>query len=369
MASIIRQAMDKMDKMKDNKQSSSQQSETVPLVHFLPLPSIGNISGADPLLYSSMPLNLTGNLITDLAKKTSLSSNDLTPFNNQLNGTTFKRACCMSKKRIPVKIPIPNNFNGNTTNLNKNMNYIEKNINIPDGVCGSYTQGSPDCDQFFAIYCANVKNDYMIANGGNFDPSEFNEYAPECACYGKTLIDYASEKETLSVGDQLKLNYPPKCYMLGCNDPNSAYQDKQSRDNQCNIISCDAQILVQGSSAGRDLSVSGTNVQQNCGGNTSGNTDNTSTTTNTNTTNNTSTSTIIPSQPSISTANPTSPTVSTTQPASNSATPPATATTATAENSSSSIGYYVGGIASSVSSIICIALIVTVIVFIIKRKQ
>ena len=60
------------------------------------------------------------------------------PFEDILNGTTLKRACCLGKKEIRVKIPIPKDYTGSLQPINKDYNYIEKNVSIPDGVCGVY---------------------------------------------------------------------------------------------------------------------------------------------------------------------------------------------------------------------------------------
>lgn len=231
---------------------------------FPDLPNITPRDGYDPFIYASMPSNMSSTQISSLATKLGLSANDPTTITNKLNGTTYKRACCMGKTTIPVKLPIPTNYGGTLTPINTDYNYIEKNVPVTTDVCGEFTPHSTQCDEFFETYCANVKNDYeTLLNGSTFDPAEWNAYSPECACYGKTLNDYAKESST-TISSQFLNNIAPICYMSGCNNVASAYQDPQSRKATCDTTICEAYVKLENTTAGRDLTISGTNIVQNC---------------------------------------------------------------------------------------------------------
>jgi len=265
----------------------------------------------------------------------------------------------MGKKSIPVKIPIPNNFSGRMNDINTIYGYIEKSVDIASNddvyknMCGAYISNSTTCDAFMDTYCTNTKNDYVNLIGGtnNFDSSEWNKYSPECACYGKTLIEIANVKST---ADMMKLNYPPKTYMSGC-IAGQAYQDKQSRESQNPIINCDAQIILSDIDAGNNVNISDNKIEQNCGASatTSSNVDDTGTSdaTKNNTTNNTNTT--------KDTTNNTNTTKDTTKDTTNKTTN--TSTT----SSSNMLYYYIGGAGGLlISSMCCVCIIILLLIMI-----
>jgi hypothetical protein len=235
------------------------------------IPSVNIIPYTDPLVYSSYPLSFSSDKMQDglatLYSKTGLTNNDPDTYEEILRGTTIKRACCMGKKTMPVKIPIPLNYNGVPQDINKKFNYITKEITIPDGVCGEYIQNTQKCDNFFATYCENVKND-LSSLSGKFDSALWTQYSPECACYGQTYADLAKEKGTpLDSNTQRMLNnISPKTYMPSCNNPSVAYQDKQSREDNRSLTICSALVEIRDASAGQNMAVSNIMAANNCGG-------------------------------------------------------------------------------------------------------
>jgi hypothetical protein len=353
------------------------------------LPNVNIISGSDPLAYTSYPLNYSdktiAGILSKLYSKTGISSNETKSYDDLLLGSTYKRACCMGKKTIPVKIPTPANYSGVLQDINKQFNYVTKEVTIPDGFCGEYTPKSQTCDNFFATYCENVRND-MENIVGSFDSTLWNQYSPECACYGQTYAELAKEKgASVDTSTQKMLNnISPKTYMPMCSDPNVAYQDKQSREDNRSLTVCSALVEIQDASAGQNMAVSNIMASNNCGNDTA--VTSTSTTTPTTSTTTPSTSTTTPSTstttpttstttPTTSTTTPTTstttPTTSTTTPTTSTTTPSTTSTTTSSTNSSSSTStstYALIGGGISLSLSVCCIILILIIFFVMRQK-
>ena len=190
----------------------------------------------DSLIYSSIQNTIDDdNEINKIIAATDASGNSKTEKINSINDildkTTMKRACCMNKKTINVRIPIPNG--SSVDNLNQKFGYYEKTIEIPDGFCNQYlpgyTNGSEVCNNFYNAYCSNIRDIYIKANNNKFSQSEFSLYKPECACYG--LERKANENASYTIS--------PKCYMIGCKAGESnVYLDPTSRKEECNQTIC-----------------------------------------------------------------------------------------------------------------------------------
>lgn len=224
----------------------------------------------DALVYAEIPNNISDtNELADLANSVQIAASSTSEINNSLtnylNETTVKRACCLGRAGPPkadnstgvkVRIPIPTGYNvkGDVQGEMENkFGYIDKMVYVPENMCNSQlTPGSGYCDNFYEIYCSNIRQLYQTENDGNFNEIEFSKYKPECACYSKPKEGYNS--------------IPPKCYMMNCNQGVSGmYLDPLSRTSgPCNMTICNAIFQASGLSAGGSMNVNN-QVQQNCG--------------------------------------------------------------------------------------------------------
>lgn len=224
----------------------------------------------DALVYAEIPNNISDtNELADLANSVQIAASSTSEISNNLSQylseTTIKRACCLGRAGPPkadnstgirVRIPIPTGYNvkGDVQGeIENKFGFIDKMVYVPENMCSStYSPGSAYCDNFYEIYCSNMREFYETENGGNFDEIEFSKYKPECACYSKPKEGYNS--------------IPPKCYMMNCNQGVAGlYLDPLSRTSgPCNMTICNAIFQASGLSAGGSMDVNN-QVQQNCG--------------------------------------------------------------------------------------------------------
>jgi hypothetical protein len=185
-----------------------------------------------------------------------------------LDETTIKRACCLTKQQrstgklqyIKVKMPIPIDITEGNSNIGKKFKFYEKVVQIPVNLCKPEWDDN-FCDQFYQVYCHNVRNMYendKTVLGEKYDGAEFAEFAPDCACFGKEI------KDTL-----MSQAIPHNCYMYGCNQNQIAYLDKGSRNldgtaKSCNLTICQSTIDLADISA-KDINFVPT-ITQNCTG-------------------------------------------------------------------------------------------------------
>jgi len=91
--------------------------------------------------------------------------------NDLLDETTIKRACCLGKDSIDVRIPIPTNINLDDYEDRKQIfekyGYFTKNIKINrEKMCKpEWTQNY--CDNFYTAYCKNQLNIHKEKNKWN----------------------------------------------------------------------------------------------------------------------------------------------------------------------------------------------------------
>jgi hypothetical protein len=175
-------------------------------------------------------------------------------YNAGLNATSLKRACCNSIGKagagiddtISVDISIPltesemmwaTNGEDDAQRLAGKFGVSKKTITIPKSLCTTmmpdYKWASGVCDDFYKVYCNNVKEIYRAAVEGEYNPMEFAKYKPECACYG----------DVPNFIKQLGENVPAKCYMNGCFDGNASYLDAPSRED-CHFTICQANVNI-----------------------------------------------------------------------------------------------------------------------------
>lgn len=223
----------------------------------------------DALVYAEMNNNLTNQeLIQDLANQMNINSSNLTDiqntFNDYLDETTIKRACCMGRAGpnkgdgstgIHVKIPIPTGYNLNqdvNKNLESKFDFIEKTVYVPQEMCNpQWQKDQPYCDNFMDIYCANQLKIFTDLNNGNFDQGNWKLYSKECSCYAPPNPSYASAPHT--------------CYMNGCSGGDSGvYIDPSSRGKQCDMTVCTSILNAADIQAGGSANIN-SQVEQNCG--------------------------------------------------------------------------------------------------------
>lgn len=182
-----------------------------------------------------------------------------------LNKTQIKRACCNASNKINVRIPLPAGIvaeGGDAAKLITKFGYYDKQVNVPietPGFCSidsvQYSKGSPDCDDFYNVYCANAVKEFTAGNGGNFDYTQFGIYKPECACF----VPKPEWLKQAWGGDPT-----PKCVFAGCGENAVSYLDAISRTGPCNYTICSQQI----NTGNIDISTSGSlvnNLTAQCG--------------------------------------------------------------------------------------------------------
>lgn len=187
--------------------------------------------------------------------------------NKLLSDTNKKRACCLNKRSIDVRIPLPIDISPDNSEIGQNMKkygfYDRLVTDIPidkPGFCTfdgkNFSKNNENCDDFFNVYCKNIINEYKSANNGKFDAGDFsNNYKPECACH----MPIPSWVESM-----FKASPIPKCVLPGC-DPNlNVYLDSASRAGQCNQTICTANVQIGAATASQDAAII-SNINQNCG--------------------------------------------------------------------------------------------------------
>ena len=218
------------------------------------------------------------NFTTDINVTTSNRDEEMQQI---LKNTTLKRACCLKNEDrnnsnnyvVTVKLPyVDSQVSG--TDLLKNTLYrkygfMNKQISIPKSMCSlpdvsgylGYDvkdgRTHPKCDDFYKLYCENVKHMYAnVAKSLNqtYDSQFLHTYAPDCACFVDT------PKSSTKV--------QPACYANSCLiSGRNVYRDRETRNNgACTLNQCitiqnfDKIIADSGSSI--DLS---TPINQTCG--------------------------------------------------------------------------------------------------------
>lgn len=186
-----------------------------------------------------------------------------------LSETPIKLSCCKrpsitnnSPTTINVRVPVNPTIKSINPNTEK-FNFQYSRIEIPENSCPvNLYSGSPDCDNFYGLYCDNIIN-YMREQNINVD-TELLNYAPECACYAPQTKEQAG--------------YPPStpsvCYKNGCDmtsNPN-VYLDPNSRDGNsqktCSLTICNSINDFSGLTAGGAVNISPQTKNQ-CGDNSS----------------------------------------------------------------------------------------------------
>jgi len=191
-----------------------------------------------------------------------------------LSKTTIKRACCLGGSNpnsfdVNVRIPIPKNYAGTIPDTNKKFGYIDKSIKVPSYMCTglpgpngltNYVKPntadySSPCDDFYSVYCANMRaaynEEYQTAFPGKPpDPDLFSsEYKKECACLNPNPTFPPTFLSPLC------LMYP-NCTKAN-NDLGYVYLDPLSR-KPCpdNVTICQQVIDLSNTKAGGSLNIS-----------------------------------------------------------------------------------------------------------------
>lgn len=175
--------------------------------------------------------------------------------NKILSETTIKRACCLGVDKIKVKIPIPMDTDLNQytkKGIMEKYGYFEKEVTVPESLCNpSWKVKNPDtnrsqCDNFYTVYCKNKVNLYKAGNKGNFNAVEFQDYSPDCVCYG----DMPEVLRTANVA--------PKCALAGCEtslEGGGYYVDPISRSADCEMTICSQTFNASDVTVGGDASI------------------------------------------------------------------------------------------------------------------
>jgi hypothetical protein len=224
------------------------------------------------LAYAQIPNNLTSvNEIDEYGSTTGISGvqNIKNTMDSVLSNTTVKRACCMAKNRttqitelpVKVRIPVPKDFDWadeDNKTVKQKFQYIDKDILIPSTMCPvgfeSNNKQWDGCDNFYELYCNNIKKFYSDEKGGSsWDNDEFFKYKPECACYNKIPDSFKGYTPT------------PKCFLAGCDADNkeSIYFDPKSRGD-CDMTICNQNIDFSKMNVGGSANIQ-TNLTASCG--------------------------------------------------------------------------------------------------------
>lgn len=230
----------------------------------------------DALMYASMTNSLTSNDQLANISKSLIGTYKFTTgtvdqnnaaiqnLNKLLNKTQIKRACCNNTSKVNVRIPLPPNevlATGSSSALLQKYQYYDKQIDVPistpgfctiDGV--TYTQNSPDCDDFYNVYCMNVVNEFTNGNGGVFNDADFVNYKPECACY---------QPEPSWLAQALSGTPTPKCFYPGCSI-GQAYLDPISRNENCDLTICNQAVNIGSADVSQNSSLI-LNIKAECG--------------------------------------------------------------------------------------------------------
>ena len=189
---------------------------------------------------------------------------------NMLKYYNLRRACCLqiedpnNKDNYIVKTlrPAPSgNVFSNTPagNFYRNQNKVDKVISVPKKKCeANYSSSkSVDCQNFYAVYCKNIMQQYKKING---TLDGFTEFRPECGCY-MPLPDYVTSKN---------MSLPKSCVLKSCSKKEGVFIDPVSLNTDCQVVLCNASTNI-GSVKGRDVDLDA-KILQACGNGTINNT-------------------------------------------------------------------------------------------------
>lgn len=88
---------------------------------------------------------------------------------------------------MQVRLPGLTAPNPNAETPNAKYGYLDKLVSFSNSKCtinnNKYQQYNSQCDDFINVYCTNIHNEYKNLAGNNYNPFEFANYKPECACY------------------------------------------------------------------------------------------------------------------------------------------------------------------------------------------
>ena len=125
-------------------------------------------------------------------------------------------------------------------------------MTIPTNTCPIYMyDGSEYCNAFMQTTCSNVTT--VFNSNKKLIPSDYKNYAPECACYAPVTAEFLKIPE----------NIPPKCYKDSCLINSQSYIDPVSRSNG----TCDNTICTNILSTGNITNIENMNpvLKNNCG--------------------------------------------------------------------------------------------------------
>jgi len=204
-------------------------------------------------------------LYTEVSGSTDTVNKNL---NAILSNTTLKRACCLGNKKITVRIPVPDPdyvHGGAYAGIESTYGYIDKDIEIDLSDCdklpnGPWNAGSRSCNNFYTVYCKNIKEQFRKSSDGNFDFVDFSNYSPECACYSdipESAKDQSNPYKSIP-------GIPRKCYLPSCDDNSGAYLDPSSRGQTCTQQICQNVTQIIGSVIGGSIDTSGAKNNINC---------------------------------------------------------------------------------------------------------
>jgi hypothetical protein len=188
--------------------------------------------------------------------------------NQSISLTNKKRACCMGQKTVDVRIPLPIGTVPDKSAiglLSEKYGFYDKliqgiGIDKP-GYCTlagkNYSKNSPNCDDFYNLYCKNIVNEFKAGNNGKFDSVKFStHYKPECACFIPTPKWLAQATGSEPV---------PKCMFPGCGTNQNVYLDPASRSTpSCDYTICSQQLNIDSATLAQDASFAA-NFQNTCG--------------------------------------------------------------------------------------------------------
>lgn len=228
------------------------------------------------LIYATYKNNLTEN--KDLAELTDYfgyggnfdfgidKSEKLKNLDNILDQTQIKRACCLGKKSIHVRIPLYTGLQiediQGSGDLRKEFKYFDKEVSVGDCRLPEYDKRNADnntdiynkCEEFYKVYCANMINDFKQENGGKWDLEKFLRYKPECSCF-------VPPPQGLPQG----VNIVPRCFYDWCTsgnfNSNLIWLDKESRGGECDLNICNSKIDQDEFTAGGNVAVANKVIQ------------------------------------------------------------------------------------------------------------
>ncbi len=172
-------------------------------------------------------------------------------FNEILKNTTIKRACCMAKPgntgnySINVKIPYYSAYYDTRSRIGNDQTmqdygFINYEVQVKKEYCNNPLYGtgtdfregdfrdSDSCKKFYAVYCLNKLNDFIIKEGKTIDSlnntsdkfnfQKYQQISDECGCYSYSLP---------SDGGQNLDSIVPRNFRM-CNDQDVASGNKNS---------------------------------------------------------------------------------------------------------------------------------------------